>query len=100
MDENMDTIKSPGKKITPALRGLGKIIFYGFLLAVVINLPFVGMDLYHNISKAKTFDRIGISMPEPEVREMLHKQDIRCGISAFRSDDCYFSDFWRHYQIH
>jgi len=54
------------------LRLTGKILFYGFLVAVAINVPFVAIDVYHNLSKADVFDKIQIGMPALEVEHILY----------------------------
>src|SRR5215470_12355848 len=81
------------------LRLTGKILFYGFLVAVAINVPFVAIDVYHNLSKADVFDKIQIGMPALEVEHILYDGGILCGLNANTSRVCYFSDFWRHYDI-
>jgi hypothetical protein len=87
------------KRMFFVLRLIGKILLYGFLVGVAINLPFVGIDIYHSISKAHVFDKIQIGMPAREVELILYHGGILCGINASTSRACYFSDFWRHYEV-
>jgi hypothetical protein len=92
--------KNPDQKKVSALRQLWRIILYGFLLGVAINLPFFGSDLYHYMSRASTFDKLQIGMPLHEVDAILRADGIWCSVAASgSSDDCRFSDFWRNYSV-
>jgi len=51
------------------------------------------------LSQARTFEQVRIGMPEEEVSTILMNAHVRCGISLHREHVCFFSDFWRDYEI-
>jgi hypothetical protein len=80
-------------------RPIWKIFLYGLLVGIVVNAPFMAVDLYHSISKANLFESIQIGMPVDRVKQILQEGEILCGINANTARECDFSDFWRHYEV-
>jgi hypothetical protein len=84
------------------LRHIFRIAAYGLCLGVAINIPFIGIDLYHyhHLSRADLFDRLQPGMPADQATKLLERAGIPCVPREDSGSTCDFADFWRGYNVH
>ena len=77
------------------LRSIAVALLAGTILGLLPSL----YDATAFLSRARVFERITIGMPEDAAAQILSKEHITCGMSLRLEHTCWFSDFWRDYEI-
>ena len=92
-------------------RQLVMILVISLLLAVVLNVPFLALDLVRDIrrtgrlpfSQLEVFKKVQIGMSYPQVEKLLREEGVRCERVDYEPLNwplgCVFTDFWREYQV-
>lgn len=82
-----------------ALRSVMKKAVIIALAGTVLGLAPSIYDLAFSLSRSRVFEQMSIGLPQRTVFEVLRKENVTCGISIGTERSCWFSDFWRDYQI-
>jgi hypothetical protein len=78
---------------------LGRVLVKAVLAGVILGFAPNAYEAWHFLSRAHTFEQVSIGLPVEATAKILLNNGVRCGISMHRGNDCWFSDFWRDYQI-
>jgi hypothetical protein len=77
------------------LNGVVVALLAGTILGLVPSL----YDATSFLSRSRVFEQITIGMPEETAAQILSRENIACGLSVRQEHTCWFSDFWRDYEI-
>lgn len=77
------------------LRNAVVALLAGTILGLLPSL----YDATSLFSRSRVFEQMTIGMPEDTAAQILSKEGITCGMSVRQEHTCWFSDFWRDYEI-
>ena len=72
-----------------------KAMLSGIVLGFTLNVYYA----WPILSRSRVFEQVSIGLSKEATVKILLDNQIRCGISTHQEDSCWFSDFWRDYQI-
>lgn len=81
------------------MRVIAKVLLLSIAIAFLINVPFVGYDLYRDSFRSDVFEHLNIGTSKHDALKVLQERKVWCELLDPRFSTCHFSDYWRDYSI-
>src|ERR1700732_2048694 len=81
------------------MRVVIKILLLSIAIGFVINVPFVGYDIYKDLFRSDVFERLNIGTSKVDAIKVLEERKVWCELLDQRFSTCHFSDYWRDYSV-